>query len=507
MAPGCRAKSRCAILAVVDGIIGGEGNGPMSPDAKPCGVILAGTHPAAVDMAAATLMGFDWQKLRLLKNSFEIRKRNFIPFRPSDISLVSNKPEWDGPLGQAGAVRVQAALWLGRRDRARAGKPGQAMSLEDKLYPLLSLYDRLPQGARNFIGAAYRRLPRRIRHGRAYGEFRELAEASPSWSESDLREYQLRELRRTLVNAASYCPFYSRSFAKAGFRPDAMMSLDDFAGCPSLTKQDMQQHFNDLTSTGIADSQKLYITTGGSTGVPVGFHLQKGVSRPKEQAFLEANWRRAGYFDKARLALIRGHVTDSRARGNIIAHDATRNWLMLSSYHLTDERIPEYLEALENFQPDFLNIYPSAALQLAEYLQRHDQRWRTPLQGVLCGSEQLTLSQKRLLEGVFQCRVLRWYGHAERVVLAAEGTYSDLFYFWPHYGFVEFGEPDGDGLREVIGTTFHNMAMPLVRYRTGDFVRLAKPDARDGNTPGLPLRRSPGAGRNFLSPARGGASR
>ena len=89
-------------LAVVDGIIGGEGNGPMSPDAKPCGVILAGIHPAAVDMAAATLMGFDWQKLRLLKNSFEIQKRNFIPFRPSDISLVSNKPEWDGPLGQAG---------------------------------------------------------------------------------------------------------------------------------------------------------------------------------------------------------------------------------------------------------------------------------------------------------------------------------------------------------------------------------------------------------------------
>ena len=256
------------------------------------------------------------------------------------------------------------------------------------------------------------------------------------------------------------------------------MSLDDLAGCPSLTKQDMQQHFDDLTSTEIADSQKLYITTGGSTGVPVGFHLQKGVSRPKEQAFLEANWRRAGYFDKARLALIRGHVTDSRAKDNIIAHDATRDWLMLSSYHLTDERIPEYLEALENFQPDFLNIYPSAALQLAEYLQRHDQRWRTPLLGVLCGSEQLTLSQKRLLEGVFQCRVLRWYGHAERVVLAAEGTYSDLFYFWPHYGFVEFGEPDGDGLREVIGTTFHNMAMPLVRYRTGDFVRLAKPDAR-----------------------------
>ena len=113
------------------------------------------------------------------------------------------------------------------------------MSLEDRLYPLLSLYDRLPQRARNFIGSAYRRLPCRIRYGKAYGAFRDLAEDAPNWSESAIRDYQLRALLRTLVNAASYCPFYSRSFAKAGFRPDAMMSLDDFTGCPFLTKPDI----------------------------------------------------------------------------------------------------------------------------------------------------------------------------------------------------------------------------------------------------------------------------
>ena len=91
------------------------------------------------------------------------------------------------------------------------------MSLEDRLYPLLSLYDRLPQGARNFIGSAYRRLPRRVRYGKAYGEFRALAEDAPSWSESDIRDYQLRELRRTLVNAASYCPFYPAPLRRPAF--------------------------------------------------------------------------------------------------------------------------------------------------------------------------------------------------------------------------------------------------------------------------------------------------
>ena len=91
-------------LAVVDGIVGGEGNGPMSPDAKPCGVILAGTHPVAVDCVAAALMGFDWQKLRLLKNSFQLREVNFVPFRADEIEVISDKSAWAGRLHEIESI-------------------------------------------------------------------------------------------------------------------------------------------------------------------------------------------------------------------------------------------------------------------------------------------------------------------------------------------------------------------------------------------------------------------
>ena len=97
---GQRRTKPIRYLAVVDGIIGGEGNGPMSPDAKPCGVILAGTHPAAVDCVAATLMGFDWQKIWLLKNSFQMRALNFTPFAASAVEIISGNPAWNGPLDQ-----------------------------------------------------------------------------------------------------------------------------------------------------------------------------------------------------------------------------------------------------------------------------------------------------------------------------------------------------------------------------------------------------------------------
>ena len=354
------------------------------------------------------------------------------------------------------------------------------MSLEDHLYPLLSAYDALPRRVQSTLGFTYRCLPESWRWGSQYKPFQTLAEDSERWSWDELRAYQLKQLRIVLHHAASFCPFYQQAFARAAFRPEEVRELEHLQNCPMTEKRDVIDHIDKVASTGIKRSKRLYITTGGSTGNPVGFYLQKGVSRPKEQAFLEAIWKRAGYFKGARVAVIRGHVTSQETRGRIAHYDATRDWLMLSSYHLTTERLPEYLDALERFKPDLLHAYPSAALQLAEFLQKSGREWRVPLRAVLCGSELLTHSQKGLLERVFRCRVYRWYGHAERVVLAGEGRDSDLFYFSPAYGLVEFGAPDDEGLCEVIGTSFHNMAMPLIRYRTGDRVRLADP-ARDGH--------------------------
>jgi phenylacetate-CoA ligase len=357
------------------------------------------------------------------------------------------------------------------------------MALEDRLYPLLAAYDKLPRPMKSAIGWSYRQLPEGFRLGSRYREFVDLAASCESWTAAQVQDYQLAQLREVLTHAAANCPYYARRFAEARFVPAKMQSLADFERCPSLTKKDMLLHREDMASRAIPPSQRLYITTGGSTGVPVGFYLQKGVSRPKEQAFLEAQWRRGGFFPGARLAVIRGYTTTDRADGQIASYDATRDWLMLSSSHLTNERMPEYLDTIEKFKPDLLHAYPSAALQIAEYLEKHGQAWRVPLRGILAGSERLTRPARKLLERVFGCRIYTWYGHSERAVLAGEGRdngrgESHPLYFWPTYGLAEFGPPDANGFREVIGTSFHNLAMPLIRYRTGDYVRLLGNDAK-----------------------------
>ena len=57
-------------LAMVDGIIAGEGEGPLTPRPRKTGVILFSPDICAVDAACALIMGYDPLRIPLVKNSF-----------------------------------------------------------------------------------------------------------------------------------------------------------------------------------------------------------------------------------------------------------------------------------------------------------------------------------------------------------------------------------------------------------------------------------------------------
>jgi len=51
------------VLTLLDGVVAGEGEGPLAPADRPLGVVLASTDPVALDLAAVRLMGFDEQQI------------------------------------------------------------------------------------------------------------------------------------------------------------------------------------------------------------------------------------------------------------------------------------------------------------------------------------------------------------------------------------------------------------------------------------------------------------
>lgn len=86
---GVMEKNRSRkILSIVDGIIGGEGNGPLSPDPINAGMLISGSNLLAVDMVATHSMGFNPNKLK----QFTQWDKNF-PLGPNsldDIEIITN---------------------------------------------------------------------------------------------------------------------------------------------------------------------------------------------------------------------------------------------------------------------------------------------------------------------------------------------------------------------------------------------------------------------------------
>jgi hypothetical protein len=74
-------------LAVVDGLVGGDRESPLSPAPVPAGLVLAGRNPLAVDTVAAALMRLDWRKIPLLAHGWDAYRWPLAAFAPEQIAV------------------------------------------------------------------------------------------------------------------------------------------------------------------------------------------------------------------------------------------------------------------------------------------------------------------------------------------------------------------------------------------------------------------------------------
>ncbi|MCR9095928.1 MAG: DUF362 domain-containing protein [bacterium] len=59
------------VLTLIDGVLAGQGEGPLAPADVPLGAVIASADPVAVDLAAIRLMGFDEQRLAVVRGPME----------------------------------------------------------------------------------------------------------------------------------------------------------------------------------------------------------------------------------------------------------------------------------------------------------------------------------------------------------------------------------------------------------------------------------------------------
>jgi len=127
----------------------------------------------------------------------------------------------------------------------------------------------------------------------------------------------------------------------------------------------------------------------------------------------------------------------------------------------------------------FIQAYPSAAFQFCKLCHKQNLDIRF-LKSFLCGSEAVTEEQQRFIGDELGINVHSWYGHSEKLILGGFCEKNKALHIEPTYGYFELIDAKNQdvshskGFGEMVGTTFYNRVMPLIRYRTGDFAESAE---------------------------------
>ena len=209
--------------------------------------------------------------------------------------------------------------------------------------------------------------------------------------------------------------------------------------------------------------------TSGTSGTPLQVYRSLD-SVLWESAFIERQFRWAGYRPGMPRAYLRGDtvVPLDKTAPPYWFHNRYNNQLVLSSRHLREPCVDALIGELERFSPFLLQAYPSTAYDLALLLEQRKTSLKIPY--VFTASEPLYPHQRQLIEARLGARVMDYYGMAERVAYAAECEHGNL-HVATDYSYVETVDDDGmptKGDGYIVGTTFHNTVMPLVRYRVSD---------------------------------------
>ncbi|HUF75346.1 MAG TPA: DUF362 domain-containing protein, partial [Longimicrobiales bacterium] len=78
------------VLTVLDGVVGGEGAGPLAPTDVPSGVVMASLDPLALDLAAVRFMGFDEQKIPKVREAMHDQGPRISAVKhPDDVRVVA----------------------------------------------------------------------------------------------------------------------------------------------------------------------------------------------------------------------------------------------------------------------------------------------------------------------------------------------------------------------------------------------------------------------------------
>lgn len=272
-------------------------------------------------------------------------------------------------------------------------------------------------------------------------------------------------LARALHHCIAQVPYYRQAYAPFRRRLDGMVADLDLSPLPYLTKTDIRRLGSALWADDRARLRPSAGHTSGTTGTPMEFLL----GRDSHIAHFAGIWTMlnwCGYRFGQRFADLHSTPLPGNAPFDI---DRRINCLRLCNYHLSRDTAAAFNAQLRRFRPVVLKGMPSGLYIFAKLLEDQGIAPYRPRVVLTC-AETLHGHYRETLARVFGAKVFDFYNQNERACLFSTCEFG-AYHIHEDYAFVEL--VDGDPARaEVVTTSLHNAAMPLVRYRTHDIAEV-----------------------------------
>jgi phenylacetate-CoA ligase len=293
----------------------------------------------------------------------------------------------------------------------------------------------------------------------------QLASAGRSqwWPEDRIRRHQDQSLLDTLRFAIERVPHYR----DLGLEANQITSAADLEQFPVLTKSTLQENQLRLLADDVTLGACKTSTTSGSTG------------EPTTSAFDRNTWLLCKYTLKIRRLLAYGVGIGKRVLlvSEMHPEEIAESSRVFGSGLLFGQRyvsihqpVSHGLREIRSFRPHAIYAFPSYLAELLEYCERR-QEALPGLGTIFTSSEVLTEGLRQRLMNAFSADVCDVYGNTEFKEVAWQCR-SKRYHVNFESTWVETIDEAEDGFGTVLRTTLVNRAMPLIRYRVGDRVRI-----------------------------------
>jgi phenylacetate-CoA ligase len=309
------------------------------------------------------------------------------------------------------------------------------------------------------------------------------------WLPADsLRELQVQNLRRFLVDVGRCVPCYRDLFREQGFDPRKINSLEDIQQLPLIGKPFIRANQELLKADNAMGLSRF--NTGGSSGEPLIFYIGKErVSHDVAAKWRATRWWGVDIGDPE--IVVWGSPIELGAQDRVRhIRDKIIRTRLLPAFEMSERKLDGFIQEIRKVSPKMLFGYPSALSLIAAHAEaRGIGMDDLGLKVAFVTSERLYDHQKEKIETVFGCRVANGYGGRDAGFIAHQCPQGGM-HLTAEDIIVEIIDKEGKVLPngeagEIVVTHLATRDFPFIRYRTGDIGVLSDEACPCGR--GLPL--------------------